>query len=94
MCIRDSYHTVLDGRVTDFIEIPSKWELDDYVAQAYSCLLYTAPQKPQAHQSGHRRQQTPPHCLFAPERSDSLPHSRRPPLPPDGGHLAFFLKSF
>ena len=30
------YHTVLDGRVTDFIEIPSKWELDDYVAQAYS----------------------------------------------------------
>ncbi|SCJ72595.1 Bifunctional xylanase/deacetylase precursor [Anaerotruncus sp. 2789STDY5834896] len=30
------YRTVLDGRVTDFIEIPSKWELDDYVAQAYN----------------------------------------------------------
>ncbi|HIW21797.1 MAG TPA: polysaccharide deacetylase [Candidatus Dorea intestinavium] len=30
------YYTVLDGEESDLIEIPSKWELDDYVAQAYS----------------------------------------------------------
>ena len=30
------YYTVLDGKETDLVEIPSKWELDDYVAQAYS----------------------------------------------------------
>ena len=30
------YYTVVDGRETDLVEIPSKWELDDYVAQAYS----------------------------------------------------------
>lgn len=30
------YRTVIDGRETDFIEIPTKWELDDYVAMAYN----------------------------------------------------------
>ena len=30
------YRTVIDGRATDFIEIPTKWELDDYVAMAYN----------------------------------------------------------
>ena len=30
------YYTVLDGKETDLVEIPSKRELDDYVAQAYS----------------------------------------------------------
>lgn len=29
------YRTVIDGKETDFIEIPTKWELDDYVAMAY-----------------------------------------------------------
>ena len=29
------YRTVIDGQETDFIEIPTKWELDDYVAMAY-----------------------------------------------------------
>ena len=28
------YRTVIDGRETDFIEIPTKWEVDDYVAMA------------------------------------------------------------
>ena len=32
------YYTVLDGKETDLVEIPSKWELDDYVAQAYSAI--------------------------------------------------------
>lgn len=30
------YHTVIDGKKTDFIEIPTRWELDDYVATAYN----------------------------------------------------------
>lgn len=30
------YRTVIDGRETDFIEIPTKWEVDDYVAMAYN----------------------------------------------------------
>lgn len=30
------YRTVIDGMETDFIEIPTKWELDDYVAMAYN----------------------------------------------------------
>lgn len=30
------YYTILDGEESDLVEIPSKWELDDYVAQAYS----------------------------------------------------------
>lgn len=30
------YRTVIDGEETDFIEIPTKWELDDYVAMAYN----------------------------------------------------------
>ena len=30
------YRTVIDGEPTDFIEIPTKWELDDYVAMAYN----------------------------------------------------------
>lgn len=30
------YRTVIDGKVTDFIEIPTRWELDDYVAMAYN----------------------------------------------------------
>ena len=29
------YRTVIDGEETDFIEIPTKWEVDDYVAMAY-----------------------------------------------------------
>lgn len=34
------YRTVIDGKKTDFIEIPTKWELDDYVEMAYN--LYPA----------------------------------------------------
>ncbi len=34
------YRTVIDGETTDFIEIPTKWELDDYVEMAYN--LYPA----------------------------------------------------
>ncbi len=30
------YRTVIGGRETDFIEIPTRWELDDYVAMAYN----------------------------------------------------------
>lgn len=30
------YRTVIDGKITDFIEIPTKWELDDYAAMAYN----------------------------------------------------------
>lgn len=30
------YYTLLDGKESDLVEIPSKWEMDDYVAQAYS----------------------------------------------------------
>ena len=30
------YRTVIDGRETDMIEIPTKWEVDDYVAMAYN----------------------------------------------------------
>lgn len=30
------YRTVIDGKVTDFVEIPTRWELDDYVAMAYN----------------------------------------------------------
>lgn len=30
------YRTVIDGKETDFIEIPTKWELDDYVEMAYN----------------------------------------------------------
>lgn len=30
------YRTIIDGKKTDFIEIPTKWELDDYVAMAYN----------------------------------------------------------
>lgn len=30
------YYTILEGEESDLVEIPSKWELDDYVAQAYS----------------------------------------------------------
>ncbi|MDW5299778.1 MAG: polysaccharide deacetylase, partial [Sedimentibacter sp.] len=37
------YRTVIDGKVTDFIEIPTKWELDDYVAMAYN--MYPAEPK-------------------------------------------------
>lgn len=32
------YYTVLDGKETDLVEIPSKWELDDYVAQGLQCV--------------------------------------------------------
>lgn len=34
------YRTIIDGIETDFIEIPTKWEVDDYVAMAYN--LYPA----------------------------------------------------
>ena len=30
------YRTIIDGKETDFIEIPTKWEVDDYVAMAYN----------------------------------------------------------
>ena len=30
------YHTVIDGKKSRFIEIPTRWELDDYVATAYN----------------------------------------------------------
>ncbi len=30
------YKTIIDGVTTDFIEIPTKWELDDYVQMAYN----------------------------------------------------------
>jgi len=30
------YRTVLNGKTTDFVEIPTRWELDDYVAMAYN----------------------------------------------------------
>lgn len=30
------YRTIINGEETDFIEIPTKWELDDYVAMAYN----------------------------------------------------------
>lgn len=30
------YRTILDNKETDFIEIPTRWELDDYVAMAYN----------------------------------------------------------
>lgn len=36
------YRTVINGKETDFIELPTKWELDDYVQMAY-CLY---PPKP------------------------------------------------
>ena len=30
------YRTIINGEKTDFIEIPTKWEVDDYVAMAYN----------------------------------------------------------
>ena len=30
------YRTIINGEETDFIEIPTKWEVDDYVAMAYN----------------------------------------------------------
>lgn len=39
------YRTVIDGRETDFVEIPTKWELDDYVEMAYN--MYTPTPKGQ-----------------------------------------------
>lgn len=30
------YRTMINGKPTDFIELPTKWELDDYVQMAYS----------------------------------------------------------
>ncbi|WP_138160611.1 polysaccharide deacetylase family protein [Peptoniphilus catoniae] len=30
------YYTKINGKTTDLIEIPSKWEMDDYVGMAYS----------------------------------------------------------
>ena len=30
------YHTVIDGKKSRFIEIPARWELDDYVAYSYN----------------------------------------------------------
>lgn len=45
------YRTVIDGQETDFIEIPTKWELDDYVQMAYN--LYPAEPVGQARISGY-----------------------------------------
>ena len=37
MCGDDRpYRTIIDGVETDFVEMPSKWEQDDYVQMAYS----------------------------------------------------------
>lgn len=45
------YRTVIDGKETDFIEIPTKWELDDYVQMAYN--LFPAEPVGQSRISGY-----------------------------------------
>lgn len=45
------YRTIIDGKETDFIEIPTKWELDDYVQMAYN--LYPAEPVGQGRISGY-----------------------------------------
>lgn len=45
------YRTEIDGKVTDLIEIPAHWELDDYVQFAYS--YYPAEPSGQARISSH-----------------------------------------
>ncbi len=45
------YKTVIDGKETDFIEIPTKWELDDYVQMAYN--LFPAEPVGQSRISGY-----------------------------------------
>lgn len=46
------YRTEINGRVTDFIEIPTRWELDDYVQSAYN--LYPAEPAGQDRIASHR----------------------------------------
>lgn len=46
------YRTVINGEETDFIEIPTKWEVDDYVAMAYS--MYPAEPQGQDRISSYR----------------------------------------
>lgn len=45
------YRTIIDGKETDFIEIPTKWELDDYVQMAYN--MYPAEPVGQGRISGY-----------------------------------------
>jgi len=45
------YRTIIDGSATDFIEIPTKWELDDYVQMAYN--LFPAEPAGQGRISGY-----------------------------------------
>lgn len=46
------YRTIIDERASDFIEIPTKWELDDYVQLAYN--LYPAEPVGQSRISGYK----------------------------------------
>lgn len=46
------YRTFIDGDSTEFIEIPTKWELDDYVQLAYN--LYPAEPVGQGRISGYK----------------------------------------
>ncbi len=46
------YRTVIDGEITDFIEIPPRWELDDFVQFGYN--LYPAEPSGQDRISGHQ----------------------------------------
>lgn len=46
------YRTIINGKSTDFIEIPTKWELDDYVQLAYN--LYPAEPVGQGRISGYK----------------------------------------
>ena len=46
------YRTIIDGKETNLIEIPTKWEVDDYVAMAYH--MYPAEPKGQDRISSYR----------------------------------------
>ncbi len=46
------YRTIIDGKETDMIEIPTKWEVDDYVATAYH--MYPAEPKGQDRISSYK----------------------------------------
>jgi peptidoglycan/xylan/chitin deacetylase (PgdA/CDA1 family) len=46
------YRTEINGQITDFIEIPTRWELDDYVQSAYN--MYPAEPAGQDRISSHR----------------------------------------
>jgi len=46
------YRTIINGKLSDFIEIPTKWELDDYVQMAYN--LFPAEPIGQGRISGYK----------------------------------------